>query len=71
MNLIIFLVGCIVLAEAEMPTLMKLNFYVESLCPDCIALFDPSFRIAVNAKGIEKMANITVFNFGNGKRNGS
>jgi len=33
-------------------------------------MFDPSFRVAVNAQGIEKMANITVVDFGNGKREG-
>ena len=52
-------------------SLINLGFYVESLCPDCIALFDPSFTTAVNAKGIEKMVNITLVNFGNANRTGN
>jgi hypothetical protein len=46
---------------------LKLDFYGESLCPDCIELVTGQFKIAVSTPDIEKIANINYYSHGKSK----
>lgn len=44
---------------------LKIELFTESLCPYCIAFLTTSFKTAINTKGIELLADFSIYPYGN------
>lgn len=52
---------------------VKVDFYTESLCPDCLVFVNKSLRAAATTKDFWKICEFNIFPYGNARRaqNGS
>ena len=62
----------LVLAVLALTTLaddrLRIEIFAESKCPDCIGYLSTSLKTAIYTTDIEKIANITIYPYGNAKQ---